>query len=51
MSAATEPSADFRADRLFTESDNFTDMERWHRAAADLRRAGPVHHFSDREVR
>ena len=47
MSAATE-TRDFRADRLFTESDNFTDMERWHRAAADLRRAGPVHHFSDR---
>ncbi len=47
MAAATGPTADFRTDRLFTDSTNFTDMARWHRAAADLRRAGPVHHFSD----
>jgi len=49
MSAATEPIADFRTDRLFTQPSNFTDMARWHRAAADLRRAGPAHHFSDRK--
>jgi cytochrome P450 len=48
MSPTTDTMSEFRAERLFTESANFTDMERWHDAAAGLRRSGPVHHFSDR---
>ncbi len=39
----------FRPDRLFTHSRNFTDMDMWHSVAADLRRAGPVHHYSDKD--
>lgn len=34
-------------ERLFCEPQNFVDMDAWHRAAAELRRAGPVHHFDD----
>jgi len=48
MTTLAAPSVDFREDRIFTDSRNFTDMVAWHRAAADLRRAGPIHHFSDR---
>lgn len=48
MSATAEAITDFKTDRLFTEPKNFVDMDTWHRAAAGLRRTGPVHHFSDR---
>jgi cytochrome P450 len=34
-------------ERLFTDPKSFTDMNAWHRACAELRHAGPVHHFSD----
>ena len=34
-------------EHLFTHPTSFTDMNAWHRACAELRQAGPVHHFSD----
>jgi cytochrome P450 len=34
-------------EHLFTHPTSFTDMRAWHRACAELRQAGPVHHFSD----
>ncbi len=47
MTSTVTAASGFRADRLFTDPRNFTDMATWHRAAAELRRNGPVHHFSD----
>ncbi len=48
MTATARARARFNADRMFTASGNFTDMDAWHCHAADLRRNGAVHKYSDR---
>ena len=48
MSTTTQDTGAIRADRLFTDPRNFTDMGAWHGVAGDLRASGEVHHFHDR---
>jgi len=48
LNATSDAVTGFNVDRLFTASRNFTDMSTWHAEAAQLRREGAVHKFSDK---